>query len=45
MAFVFEDTLNKELFVEYLRICLVSTLGPGGCVGAMDNSSVHAYVG
>ena len=33
VAFVFEGTLNKELFAQYLRICLVPTLGLGGCVG------------
>ena len=40
IAFVFEGTLNKELFAEYLRICLVPTLGPDDVL-VLDNSSVH----
>jgi len=40
IAFVFEGTLNKELFAEYLRICLVPTLGPEDVL-VLDNSSVH----
>jgi transposase len=32
--------LNKELFAEYLRICLVPTLGKGDIL-VLDNSSVH----
>ena len=40
VAFVFEGTLNKELFAEYLRICLVPTLGPLDVL-VLDNSSVH----
>jgi len=40
VAFVFEGTLNKELFVEYLRVCLVPTLGVGDVL-VLDNSSVH----
>jgi len=40
VAFVFEGTLNKELFVEYLRVCLVPTLGPEDVL-VLDNSSVH----
>jgi len=40
VAFVFEDTLNKELFAQYLRICLVPTLGVDNVL-VLDNSSVH----
>jgi transposase len=40
VAFVFEGTLNKELFVEYLRVCLSSTLGVADVL-VLDNSSVH----
>jgi transposase len=40
IAFVFEGTLNKELFAQYLRICLVSTLGFDDVL-VLDNSSVH----
>jgi hypothetical protein len=41
VAFIFEGTLNKELFAEYLRICLVPTLGPEDVL-VLDNSLVHA---
>jgi transposase len=40
VAFVFEGTLHKELFAEYLRICLAPTLGPEDVL-VLDNSSVH----
>ena len=40
VAFVFEGTLNKELFVEYLRVCLAPTLGVDDVL-VLDNSSVH----
>jgi len=40
IAFVFEGTLNKELFAEYLRVCLAPTLGEGDVL-VLDNSSVH----
>ena len=37
---VFEGTLNKELFAEYLKTCLKPTLLPDDVV-ILDNSSVH----
>jgi len=37
---VFEGTLNKELFAEYLKTCLKPTLLPNDVV-LLDNSSVH----
>jgi hypothetical protein len=37
---VFDGTLNKELFAEYLRTCLKPTLSPDDVV-LLDNSSVH----
>ncbi|MDR0372788.1 MAG: transposase [Nitrososphaerota archaeon] len=40
IAFVFEGTLNEELFAQYLRICLVPALGPLDVL-VLDNSSVH----
>jgi len=40
VALIFEGTLNKELFVEYLRVCLAPTLGVGDVL-VLDNSSVH----
>jgi transposase len=40
VAFIFEGTLNEELFSEYLRVCLVSTLGVDDVV-VLDDSSVH----
>jgi transposase len=40
VAFVFEGTLNKELFAEYLRICLVSTLSLDDVL-VLDNFFVH----
>lgn len=40
VAFVFEGTLNKELFVGYLRVCLAPALVSGDVV-VLDNSSVH----
>ena len=39
VAFVFEGTLNKELFAEYLRVCLAPTLGVDDVL-VLDNSSV-----
>jgi transposase len=41
VAFVFEGTLNKELFAEYLRICLVPTFDPDDVL-VLDNSSMHS---
>jgi transposase len=40
IAFVFEGTLNKELFAEYLRIWFAPTLGPDDVL-VLDNSSVY----
>ncbi|MDR2202781.1 MAG: transposase [Nitrososphaerota archaeon] len=40
VAFVFEGTLNKELFAEYLKICLAPTLGAKDVL-VLDNSSGH----
>jgi transposase len=40
IAFVFEGTLRKELFAEYLRICLAPTLGSLDVL-VLDNSSAH----
>jgi transposase len=40
VAFVFEGTLNKELFVQYLRIWFAPALGPLDVL-VLDNSSVH----
>jgi transposase len=40
VAFVFEGTLNKELFSEYLRVCLAPSFGEGDVL-VLDNSSVH----
>jgi transposase len=40
VAFIFEGTLNKEVFVEYLRVCLAPTLGVDDVL-VLDNSSVH----
>jgi transposase len=37
---VFEGTLNKELFAEYLCVCLSPTLSEGDVL-VLDNSSVH----
>lgn len=37
---IFEGTLNKELFAEYLKTCLKPTLSPNDVV-LLDNSSVH----
>ena len=37
---IFEGTLNKELFAEYLRTQLKPTLSPDDIV-LLDNSSVH----
>jgi transposase len=37
---VFEGTLNKELFAEYLKTCLKPALSPDDVV-LLDNSSVH----
>ena len=37
---VFDGTLNKELFAEYLRNQLADTLGPDDII-ILDNSSVH----
>jgi len=37
---VFEGTLNKNLFAEYLKTCLKPTLSPDDVV-LLDNSSVH----
>jgi len=39
-ALIFEGTLNKELFVEYLRVCLAPALGVDDVL-VLDNSSVH----
>jgi len=38
---VFEGTLNGELFVEYVRTCLVPSLGEDDDVVVWDNSAVH----
>jgi len=40
VVFVFEGTLNKELFAEYLRVCLAPALGVDDVL-VLDNSSVH----
>lgn len=40
VAFVFEGTLNKNLFAEYLRNCLASAIGEEDVL-ILDNSSVH----
>ena len=40
VAFVFECTLNKELFAEYLRVCITITLAKDDVI-VLDNSSVH----
>jgi transposase len=40
IASVFEETLNKELFAQYLRIWFAPTFGPLDVL-VLDNSSVH----
>ena len=40
VVLVFDGTLNKELFAEYLRVCLAPTLGSDDVL-VLDNSSVH----
>jgi transposase len=44
MPFIFEETLNKELFKGYIDEFLVPTLSPGDVV-ILDNSSVHTAKG